>query len=133
MFDVLARADMPALERLAVQLRPWMRDEQAPALANVAPLLAAPPPRLAHLELVDIPFGDALIELVATSPLLRQLRTLRLWNAGLTLAGARHVTRDRFGHLELLDLSDPSLDDNTAAQLAHACDDVIAIPPRFSR
>ena len=61
---------------------------------------------------------------------MKQLRVLRLWNARLTMEGARAITREAFGHLELLDLSDPTLDDDVIAAVAGAAREVRTISPR---
>jgi uncharacterized protein (TIGR02996 family) len=116
----LARADMPALERLAVHVQN--------AIDPIA-FLAAVPPTVTVLELAGPEIGDRFLRAIATSPLLPRLRSLRLWNADVTLEGARHVTREAFGHLELLDLSDPFLDDATIARLAGACREVRTLSP----
>jgi hypothetical protein len=47
------------------------------------------------------------------------------------LAGARAITREAFGHLELLDLSDPTLDDDVIAMVAGACREVRTLSPRL--
>jgi hypothetical protein len=132
----LATLPLPALESLALDLSagrslfapPSAAGVNAPSLADLTALLAAPWPHLTALALDDAPFGDDLVTALIASPLLPRLRTLRLWNAGLTIAGARLVTREHFGHLALLDLSDAGLDDESARLVGHACDDVRTIP-----
>jgi uncharacterized protein (TIGR02996 family) len=128
----IARASLPALEALVLQLAStWSLTPAAVATEDLAPLLEHPPPWLAHLEIVDPPPGDELIARIATSPLLRQLRTLTLWNAGLSVAGARVVTRESFGHLERLDLTDVGLDAETEGLLDRCCREVVGVPPRL--
>lgn len=124
-YDRLARATLPALAQLSV--RDGVFGRAAP-LDQVRWLLDRPPTPLRDLELIGAP-GDELIPALAASPLLAQLRTLRLWNAGLTREGARRITREAFGHLELLDLSDPLLDDATIAAVSGASREVRTISP----
>ncbi|MCX5743288.1 MAG: hypothetical protein NT062_12410 [Proteobacteria bacterium] len=54
-----------------------------------------------------------------------------MWSAGVTVAGARAVTRAAFGHLAQLDLSDPGLADETIALVADVCPEVHTISPRL--
>jgi hypothetical protein len=115
----LARAKLPALECLSVR-------DGAPA--PVSWLIDHPPPALHTLELIGAN-GNQLIAALVGSRLLAQLRTLRLWNAGLTPDGARKITSEAFGHLELLDLSDPLLDDDTIALVSGVCREVRTISP----
>lgn len=137
--DWLAKAELPKLARLALELQtprlttPEMSVDDAPVarIDDVRWLVTKPPRVLRELELVGASFGDALIAALVGSPLLRQLRVLRLWNAGITAAGARAITREAFGHLELLDLSDPTLDDETIAMVDGACKEVRTLSPRL--
>jgi hypothetical protein len=130
------RARLPALEKLSLKLqRPRSyRRANLPPVELVEPdhlreLFRAPPPRLATLELIDALPGDEVVAALVGSPLLAQLRVLRLWNADLTDAAARYLTREACGHLELLDLTDPLLDGALAARLSTACDDVRTTNP----
>lgn len=116
----LGAAKLPALEILS------LRDVER--VAHLTWLIANPPPRLRELELIGLP-GSELLPALVGSPLLAQLRRLRLWNAGLTLDHARRITPEAFGHLDLLDLSDPLLDDATIAQLSGVCREVRTISP----
>jgi uncharacterized protein (TIGR02996 family) len=128
----------------------WLPGVQAPQLASLAlhagsrnptirwtdvqPLVATPLPALVALGLHHMSPGDDLVGGLAAAPLLRQLRTLRMWNAGLTMAGARHITPEAFGHLELLDLSDAGMADDMARVLAKVCrhGEVRCIPERIT-
>lgn len=121
----LQRTPLPALQQLSLRDARLGPDG---TLAHVRWLLDHPPPNLVELELIGAS-GDLLIPALAGSPLLAQLRSLRLWNAGLTETAARAITPARFGHLALLDLSDPLLDDATIATVAGACPDVRTISP----
>jgi uncharacterized protein (TIGR02996 family) len=121
----LAGVPVPALERLSLGFRTpsIVSHAEQPVFARVEelrPLLASPPPRLQMLELIDLPCGDELVRELTVSPLLRQLRVLRLWNADLTRDAARHLTTAAYGHLAELDLSDPLLDDELASRLGAA-------------
>ena len=89
-------------------------------------------PALVSLAVHHTSRGDEIVAGLASTPLLRQLRVLKLWNASLTAAGARHITPEAFGHLELLDLSDAGLADDVARQLAEVCADVRTIPERIT-
>jgi len=134
--EQIARAQLPRLEELSLNVRFANRRSETPrssTLPQLCELFAAKLPRLSTLELIDVEDGDAVVRELVASPLLRQLRVLRLWNAGLTADGARHVTRDAFGHLEVLDLSDPLIDDDLAAQLARANDHVRVVGPMIRR
>jgi hypothetical protein len=124
-FARLQRTRLPMLETLAVRNATFSRD--AP-LDQVSWLLDHPPPMLRELDLPHAVARDLIPRLV-DSALLRQLRVLRLWNAGLDRDLARLVTPEAFGHLDLLDLSDPTLDDETIAMLSGACREVITISP----
>jgi uncharacterized protein (TIGR02996 family) len=128
-FEWLPRVQVPKLASLALHA-----GTRAPTIwwTDVQKLVAAPPPALVALALHHATRGDEIIAGLAASPLLRQLRTLAMWNAGLTLAGARHITPEAFGHLELLDLSDAGLSDEVARALAHVCREVRCIPERIT-
>ena len=122
--DSLAGARAAKLESLVL----WARELRAGELRR---LLETPMPALVTLGLLHATHGNELIGELAGSPVLRQLRRVRMWNAGLTAAGTRHLTRDRFGHLEQLDLSDPGIDEATERALADLCPDVRIIPGRL--
>ncbi|MBA2542336.1 MAG: TIGR02996 domain-containing protein [Deltaproteobacteria bacterium] len=127
-FVRLGGAALPALERLVIGVRVRADVEQG-RLDDLRWLFERPPPALTSLELLEVEFGDDMIRELVGSPLLRQLRVLRLWNAGLTRSGARLITREAFGHLELLDLSDPLLDDDTIRAVSGVCREVRTISP----
>lgn len=123
-FERLQTSALPALEKLSI------RDgimRKVLAFDQIRWLLETPPPRLVDLELIDAE-GDELAEALADSPMIEQLRALRLWNAGLTIKGARHLVRS-CGHLDLLDLSDPLVDDATIALVAGVAREVRTISP----
>lgn len=114
-----ARADLPALERLAFHV-----------YAEIDPIamLAAIPPTVTSL-LIDAPkIGDRLLRALAKSPLLPRLRELQLWNADVERADA--ITREAFGHLALLDLSDPLLPDAVIERVRDICPVVRTLSPR---
>src|SRR5205085_2190913 len=113
-FAHLESASLPALERLSVQDAITRKQT---GFDQLRWLLDTPPPALRDFALVGTEGNDFLVQL-ASSPLLKQLRALRLWNAGITAEGARRITREAFGHLDLLDLSDPLLDDATIAHVS---------------
>jgi uncharacterized protein (TIGR02996 family) len=123
-FRKLGAMSLPVLESLSVKNGLTRRET---AFDQVRWLFERPPPRLVELELVDEP-GDPVIEILVGSPLLAQLRRLTLWNAGITETGARHLQR-AFGHLELLDVSDPLLEDHVIAMLSNVCREVRTISP----
>ncbi|HEY5938638.1 MAG TPA: TIGR02996 domain-containing protein [Kofleriaceae bacterium] len=91
-------------------------------------LVDAPLPALVSLAVHHASRGDEIVAGLAQAPLLRRLRVLKLWNAGLTAAGARHITPEAFGHLALLDLSDAGLDREVARELSRVCGEVRTIP-----
>lgn len=124
-FERLRHADLPALARLAI--RDGVFGREAP-LDQLRWLIARPPPSLIDLELTGAN-GNELLPALIGSPLLAQLRSLRLWNAALTVETARSITREAFGHLDLLDLSDPLLDDESVALLSGVCREVRTISP----
>ena len=132
---LVVAAELPALESLVVHFAPnplFGASLPRPTRAvELRPLLAARLPRLATLALQDVPFGDDLIAELVASPLLRQLRVLRLWNAGLTRAGIREITKASFGHLEVLDLRDPGLDEASERAVADVAREVLAIPSQL--
>ena len=121
-FQRLREAELPALQKLAVN-----HGHTSP-IQIVRWMIQRPPPALVDLELTDAD-ADVLIPALIGSPLLQQLRVLRLWNANVTADTARLITRTAFGHLDLLDLSDPLLDDATIAQVSGACREVRTISP----
>jgi hypothetical protein len=116
--------DFAALERLAVHVTL----EYAP----LRRLFASPPRGLVDVALHSPGDGDRLVDALLKWPLLSQLRALRMWNAHLTAKGVALITRERFGHLELLDLSDATWDPALVARLAGACRDVRTIPRRVT-
>jgi hypothetical protein len=124
----LGNASLPALERLVIGVRVRADVEQG-RLDDLRWLFDRPPPSLTTLELLEVELGDELLGELARSVLLRRLRVLRLWNAGITSTGARSITRETFGHLDLLDLSDPLLDDETIAAVSGVCREVRTISP----
>lgn len=124
-FSRLQRAELPSLARLAV--RNGTSGRNAP-LDQLRWMIERPPPSLVDLELVGADGNDLLPALVG-SPLLAQLRSLRLWNAEISVDTARLITREAFGHLDLLDLSDPLLDDQSVALLSGVCREVRTISP----
>lgn len=132
---MLSRAQLPHLEQLALQfsLAGWRAYPPHPMneLEDLRAMIAAPPPALTVLTLTDVPHGDDVIAALVGSTLLRRLRRLRLWSPGLSVAGARQITRDAFGHLELLEVADPLLDDDSLARLTSACAKVRTISPRM--
>lgn len=121
-FQRLRDADLPALQKLAV------KHGHTSPIQIVRWMIERPPPALVDLELTDAD-ADVLIPALIGSPLLQQLRVLRLWNANVTVETARLITRDAFGHLDLLDLSDPLLDDATIARVSSVCREVRTISP----
>jgi len=125
--DVLVRLQeqpLPALERLS--LRDGITRQTSPR-DRMRWLFDHPPPRLVDLELIGSE-GDELVEAMVGTALLAQLRRLRLWNAGITTVGAGHLQRG-FGHLELLDLSDPLIDEEVIPMVSGVCREVRTISP----
>ncbi len=125
--DMLARlqtAALPSLEKLSIRDAVLRRTT---AFDQVRWLFDTPPPRLVDLELIGAE-GDDLAEALAGAPLIKQLRALRLWNAALTIEGARHLART-CGHLDLLDLSDPLLDDAIIAVVSGVAREVRTVSP----
>ena len=79
------------------------------SIADVRPLLLGKGvPALEHLGLCNAEFQDALAAAVATSPLLKRLRSLDLSRGTMRESGAEAILAhaDAFAHLERLDLSD---------------------------
>lgn len=112
-------ATAPALEHLEVWFGMDMYGGDA-AASDVEPLLARTDlPKLRRLGLRNAMFTDELPELLANSPLLRQLAALDLSLGTLTDEGASVIARhrDAFAHLELLDVSQCCLSEAGAAQL----------------
>ena len=117
----LRGAKLPSLETLSIR-------DDIYGLENLRWLVESPPRSLVDLELVGAN-GNELIPALVGSRLLAQLRSLRLWNAEISVETARLITRDAFGHLDLLDLSDPLLDDAAIAQVSGVCREVRTISP----
>ena len=120
----LQTAHLPALEKLS--LHDFVTHD-VHAFDRIRWLLDSPPPGLVDLELIDIE-GDDFVELLSRSALVKQLRALRLWNAGITLDGAR-LLASSCGHLDLLDLSDPLLSDAAIAAVAGVAREVRTVSP----
>jgi hypothetical protein len=142
----LGALDLPALESLAVEtggldraslgsilaarwprlsrLELWFGSPDYGAecdAADLAPLLAGPPPGLTHLGLRNAIFTDELVDLLHDSKALAQVRSLDLSLGCLTSAGARSLLSHaaRYRHLESLDLSNNCLED--VSGLAELC------------
>ena len=122
----LEDAKLPALERLSI----WFASNASIEVHHVQPLFATSPPTLRRLELYNLPLGDALVTTLVNSPVVRRLDVLGIWNLGLTRAGAARFTPEVFGHLELLDLTDAGLDDESIRLLERACSHVRTVPRR---
>ncbi|MEZ4238369.1 MAG: hypothetical protein R3F59_19905 [Myxococcota bacterium] len=120
--EALCAGELPALEVLDL----WIGDpgRSDVGVADLA-LLHRPWPRLRHLGLGNAPLTDALVDVLADSPVLPQLVSLDLAGGTLTRVGAeRLVARaDRFRHLSL-DLEGNLLDEEAAAAVARALPDV---------
>lgn len=102
--EALARVALPALEQLELRVladRGYILNEAALALAAV--FARTDLPALRHLALVPV---QAAIAALASSPLLRQLRTLDLASEPLTASAARQLADDAaaFRHLERIDV-----------------------------
>jgi uncharacterized protein (TIGR02996 family) len=109
----LGEARLPKLERLEV----WLGTPNYGGtyeVADLRPLLASQGfPALRHLGLMNAVFTDDIVAALAPSRLLPQLETLDLRMGTLTDAGVAAMTaaRDRFAHLQLLELDDNALTD----------------------
>lgn len=114
----LQTASLPALEILAIH------DRRSGPLGW---LCTEPPPNLVELDLAD-EVGDQIIDELVGTPLLAQLKRLRLWSSGVTAGGARTLRR-ACGHLDLLDVSDPIISDEVIEILDGACREVRTISP----
>jgi hypothetical protein len=103
----VVKAHWPRLTHLEV----WFGDENygSDVVADdVLPLLNARLPNLERLALKNFNFTDRLVELLAPSPLLTQVKRLDLSLGTMTEEGAETLlaNRARFTHLAHLDLSD---------------------------
>lgn len=118
----ILEAHWPKLEHLEV----WFGDENygaEPTAEEVAPLLEGKGlPGLTSLGLCNFAFADALVERLVSSPLLPRLKRLDLSKGCLTAEGAQVLARhrDRFAHLEALDLSQNLLSEEAQAELQAA-------------
>jgi hypothetical protein len=101
----IANARWPKLERLELWFGAPGRGCDC-TIDDACALLAAVPPTVTALGLMNATFTDALIEPLARSPVLRRLRTLDLSLGCLSDAGAALIRHhaDAFAHLESLDL-----------------------------
>jgi uncharacterized protein (TIGR02996 family) len=108
----LHRAELPALDRLEL----WLGTPAYGGLTDATPLrpiLAGELfPRLTHLGLRNAAFTDELVEQLARSAILPRLRSLDLSMGTLSDAGvsAMAAVRERFAHLDHLELDDNALD-----------------------
>ncbi|MFT3693076.1 MAG: hypothetical protein QM831_08035 [Kofleriaceae bacterium] len=114
----IAAAKLPAVEHLEI----WFGDPNYGATGGVddiAPLFQRTDfPKLTSLGLMNCAFADALVAHLADTPMLRQLRRLdlsmgNLSNAGIAAMGAK---RDRFRHLEFMNLDDNALTEASREQ-----------------
>jgi len=102
---------LPALERLEV----WFGSETYGATATVedlAPLLDASRfPKVTHLALANAEFTNALCDVLPEASILPRLRVLDLSKGTMTSTGLQALldARDRFAHLDVLDLSENHL------------------------
>lgn len=112
----LCTARLPALARLEL----WLGTPAYGGLTDatpLAPILAGSLfPQLTHLGLRNAAFTDELVDALAASPLLPRLRSLDLSMGTLSDRGIRAMAaaRDRFAHLEHLELDDNALADTKA-------------------
>ena len=93
------------------------------SMDHVRPLLLGEGvPKLEHLGLCNAEFEDELAIALATSPLLKQLRTLDLSQGTLHGPGVAAILAhaDRFAHLERLNLADNFISDEHCAQIKAA-------------
>ncbi len=107
----IATAKWPKLEKLEI----WCGDPNYGASGGVkelAPLFSATGvPKLTHLGLMNCPFADDGVRMLAKSKLLPQLKTLDLRKGNLSDRGIDIMVaaKDAFAHLEYLDVDDNAL------------------------
>ena len=116
--EAVAESQLPALSRLELSLSGYRLE--ARDLRLLTPLFTAEGvPALRHLSLRVGETGDALVQILADSPLLAQLQQLDLSCCGLTDAGVATMTEHakRFSGLSRLDVSSNWLSDDAVEQL----------------
>lgn len=124
----IAAAKLPNIEHLEI----WYGDDNYggdATVEDVKPLLARTDlPKLRRLGLRNAEFTEAMIEPLAKSKLLRQLKELDLSMGVLTTEGAKALVahRDAFRHLDVLDVSQTYLDDDAVASLKGVAKTVVA-------
>lgn len=105
---------LPALSELTIQ-------RGSAQLADLSAWFGRLPTTLRRLSFKSLDNGDEVVRQLADSPLLRQLRVVRLWNAGISRAGGAVLAGGAFAHLELLDVCDLAMDDATCDLALRAC------------
>jgi hypothetical protein len=117
-------ATWPKLQHLEV----WFGSKNYGAAGkpeHLAPLFANPPKSLTHLGIVNCEFLQDVIEPLAKSAVLRQLKTLDLSRGVLTDAEVDLILKhaDAFGHLDRIDLSENLIEERGGeiySRLPHA-------------
>lgn len=118
----VATATLPELTHLEM----WFGAEEYGATATMESIAALFTgkgfPRLTHLGLMNAEFQDQIVEAVAGSPILGQLRSLDLSMGTMTDAGGEAIlaAADRFSHLEKLNLERNYLTAEMATKLKDA-------------
>lgn len=120
--QVICEAQWPVLEHLELWLGTHAYNGQA-STDRLLPILEARGlPNVRHLGLVNSEIVDSLISALASSPILRQLRTLDLSKGTMgSVATARLVEHaPRYAHLTAIDLTENCLTDEECQRLRAA-------------
>jgi uncharacterized protein (TIGR02996 family) len=120
-------AEWPKIEELEI----WFGEDEYGSdiqVKHVAPLLAAKLPALRSLGLMNAPFTNELVAMVAGSKLLKQLTSLDLSMGTMSDEGAAELVAHRaaFAHLEELDVSDNFLSRKAIKSLSGVAKKVVA-------